>query len=92
MRKKQQVALLRLAMKIFVQLTLGMAFSCSLYATPSSAQDILDRSVSISASNIEMTKVIAKVQKQSGVKFIFSPNSIEAGRKISCNIIFEPGA
>ena len=90
MRKKQQVALLRLAMKIFVQLTLGMAFSCSLYATPSSAQDILDRSVSISASNIEMTKVIAKVQKQSGVKFIFSPNSIEAGRKISCNIKDKP--
>jgi TonB-linked SusC/RagA family outer membrane protein len=90
MRKKQQVASLSLAMKIFVQLTLGMVFTCSLYATPSTAQEILDRSVSISASNIEVTKVIAKVQKQSGVKFIFSPNSIEAGRKISCNIKDKP--
>jgi TonB-dependent starch-binding outer membrane protein SusC len=90
MRKKQQVASLSLAMKIFVQLTLGMVFTCSLYATPSSAQEILDRSVSVSASNIEITKVIAKVQKQSGVKFVFSPNSIEAERKISCNIKDKP--
>lgn len=90
MRKKQQIASFRLAMKIFAQLTLGMVFACSLYASPSTAQEILNRSVSVSASELEVTKVIAKVQKQSGVKFVFSPNSIEAERKISCNLKDRP--
>ncbi|HZF65414.1 MAG TPA: carboxypeptidase-like regulatory domain-containing protein, partial [Chitinophagaceae bacterium] len=90
MEKKQHVASLRLAMKIFVQLAIALVFTGSLYANTSSAQEILDRSVSISATNTEVSKVIAKAQKQSGVKFIFSPNSIEARRKISCNVKEKP--
>jgi len=86
MKKRQCFATLMLVMRKFMPTSLALFFAGSLYAHNSSAQEILDRSVSITASNIEIAKVISKVQKQSGVKFIFSSNAISADRLISCDV------
>lgn len=85
MKKKQLVAAILLGMRVTIlQLALAACFSFSLYANKLSAQEILDKPVTISAENLALRKVIAKVQKQTGVEFIYSPSVIEAGRKISC--------
>ncbi len=87
MKKKQFVAAILLVMKItIVQLTLAFIFTFSLYAKKSSGQEILDKKVSLSVENMEIKKVISKVQNQTGVKFIYSPNTINARRKISFNV------
>ncbi len=84
MKKKQLVAAILLTMRItIVQMTLAFIFASSLYANETSGQGILDKKVSISAENLTLSKVLLKVQKQTGVKFLYSPNTIEADRKIS---------
>ncbi|MEI9944982.1 MAG: SusC/RagA family TonB-linked outer membrane protein [Chitinophagaceae bacterium] len=84
MKKKQLVALTLLAMRItIVQLTLAFVLCGSLYANETAGQEILDKKISISADNMEISKVLSKVQKQTGVKFLYSSNAIQAGRKIS---------
>jgi TonB-linked SusC/RagA family outer membrane protein len=87
MKKKQLVAAILLTMKIkIVQITLAFIFCSSLYASEISGQEILDKKVSISAENLTLSKVLSKVQKQTGVKFLYSPNTIEADRRISFSI------
>ena len=86
MKKKQLVAKLLLAMRItMVQIALATVLACSLYAKNTHAQGILDKTVTLSVDNLAIRRVITKVEKQTGVNFIYSPNVIEAGRKISCN-------
>jgi TonB-linked SusC/RagA family outer membrane protein len=86
MKKKQILASILLAMRITIlQITLAAVFTCSLYANKLPAQGILDKPVTISVKNLELRKVISLVEKQTGIKFIYSSNGIEAGRKISCN-------
>ncbi|MEP7142373.1 MAG: TonB-dependent receptor [Ferruginibacter sp.] len=70
-----------------IQITLGIIFTCSLYATKTSGQEILDKKVSISVENLEISKILSKVQKQTGVKFLYSSNTIQADRKISFSVI-----
>jgi TonB-dependent starch-binding outer membrane protein SusC len=84
MKKKQLVAAILLTMRItIVHTTLAFIFATSLYATETSGQEILDKKFSISAENLSLSKVLSKIQKQTGVKFLYSPNTIEADRKIS---------
>ena len=84
MKKKQLVATILLAMRITIlQLTLAFILCGSLYATETIAQGILDKKISISADNMEIAKVLSQVQKQTGVKFLYSSNTIQAGRRIS---------
>ena len=87
MKKKQLVAAILLVMKItIVQLTLTFLFTFSLYANDTSGQGILDKKISMSAENMQIRKVISKLQDQTGVKFLYSPNTIEAYRKISFSV------
>lgn len=86
MKKKQLVAKILTAMRItIIQLALATALSSSLYADKLSAQELLDKPVTISADNLAIRKVISKIQKQTGIEFIYSTSVIEADRKISCN-------
>ncbi len=87
MKNKQLVATTLLVMRItIVQLTLAFVFTFSLYAKETSAQEILDKKISMSVENMQLRKIISKLQTQTGVKFIYSPNTIGAGRKISFSV------
>ncbi len=84
MKKKQLVAAILLVMNVtIVQLTLAFIFTFSLYAKETSGQEILDKKISMSAKNMQLRKIISKLQDQTGVKFLYSPNTIRADRKIS---------
>ncbi|MEO5891533.1 MAG: SusC/RagA family TonB-linked outer membrane protein [Ferruginibacter sp.] len=88
MKKKQHVATLLLAMRLtIIQLTLGLIFTCALYANKTSGQEILDKKISISVENLEISKILSKVKKQTGVKFLYSSNIIQADRKISFSVV-----
>ncbi|MEP6950028.1 MAG: TonB-dependent receptor [Ginsengibacter sp.] len=87
MKKKQLFATILLAMRItIVQITLVLIFTCSLYANKTSGQEILDRKISLSVQNLELDKVLLKVQNLTDVKFLYSPNTILAERKISFSV------
>ncbi len=88
MKKKQLVATILLIMKItIVQLTLAFIFTFSLYAKETSGQEILDKKISMSVENMQLRKIISKLQNQTGVKFLYSPNTIRADRKISLSVV-----
>lgn len=88
MKKKRPVSPILLAMRFtIVQITLALIITCSLYAKSTSGQEILDKMISISVRNMEISKVLAKVQKQTGVRFIYSPNIIRASREISFSVV-----
>jgi len=88
MKKKQLVATILLAMKLtIVQITLAFILCGSLYANETAGQEILNKKVSIAADNIEISKVLSKVQKQTGIKFLYSSNTIQASRKISFSVM-----
>ncbi|MEO8414224.1 MAG: SusC/RagA family TonB-linked outer membrane protein, partial [Ginsengibacter sp.] len=91
MKKKQFIAAILPVMRItIVQLTLVFIFTCSLYAKETSAQEILDKKISLSVDNMEIKKVISTIQDQTGIKFIYSSNTILAHRKISFNVSVKP--
>lgn len=74
-------------MKITIlQIALSAAFAASLYAGRARGQDILDRPVSLSVKNTKISKVIFMITKQTGVKFLFSPEGINADRKLDCHV------
>lgn len=91
MKKRQFfIAAILLAMRItIVQVTLTFILISSLYAGKISGQDILDKKISISADKLEISKVLQKVQLQTGVNFLYSPNTIQADRKISFSVADE---
>ncbi|MET0391679.1 MAG: TonB-dependent receptor [Chitinophagaceae bacterium] len=68
------------------QLTLAFVLCGSLYAAETNGQEILDKKVSISADDQMISKVLTMVQKQTGVKFLYSSNAIQANRKISFSV------
>ena len=85
MKKKQQlVASITLAMRItIVQIALSIFFACSLYAKEANSQMVLQKTFSLSVENVELSKLISQIQKQTKVVFSFSSNSIKGERKIS---------
>src|SRR5664279_6640120 len=88
MKKKQLVATIQFAMRITIlQITLALIFTGSLYANKTSGQEILDKKISLSVENMELSKVFSKVQDITGVKFLYSPNTILADRKISFSVV-----
>lgn len=87
MKRKQMAAMLRAMRITFVQLSLTFVLSSSLFAAETAGQEILDKKVSLSVDNLEISKVLSKVQKQTGVKFLYSSNTIHAERKISFSAI-----
>lgn len=87
MQKKRFIASLLLAMKITIlQITLATVFACSIYANPTLAQEALDKPITITVKEMPLVKVLSRIQKQIGAKFLFSPEGIQADRKISCSV------
>lgn len=70
---------------LLFQLMLAFIFAQSVYAGKARAQDLLDRQVNITAVNMEIKQILTEVQKQVRVKFMYSPNVIDAEAKISLN-------
>jgi TonB-dependent starch-binding outer membrane protein SusC len=86
MKIKVYDVLFTIAMKLFVPITLVLSLTVTMYANTTTAQSVLDKEVSLSITNMELIRAIGKIQRQSGVKFIFSPNVIESQRRITCDV------
>ena len=87
-KKLPPVSVLSVLRTIALPLLL-IACSCTLYANNTRAQDILDKSVTLSVENMDIRNVILRVQQQTGVKFIYSSNSLAADRKMSFTVTRE---
>lgn len=86
MKKKRLFALMLLTMRITViQLALAIGFVFTLSAKEVKAQVDLKKTIVISMEKAEITKIIAEIHRQTGVKFVYSSRAIRAGRKISYN-------
>ncbi len=91
MKKKQLTASILLAMKItIVQITLAVVFTCSVYAHKAIGQTVINQAVTISAENIKIRKLIASIQQQTGVRFLYSPSAIKSDRKINFAVNAKP--
>lgn len=84
--KKQFIASILLAMKITtIQIALATFFSFSVSAGELFGQAMLDKEISISVTDEKLSKIISKLQKQTGVTFLYSPEKIGSNRKITVN-------
>ncbi|MVM28535.1 SusC/RagA family TonB-linked outer membrane protein [Spirosoma sp. HMF4905] len=70
-------------MKIsFVQVVLLVFFSSMTYAINSNAQ-LLDTRLSLQVNNQEVVRVLSRLEKLARIKFVFSPQVIKAGQKVT---------
>ncbi|HLP38180.1 TonB-dependent receptor [Lacibacter sp.] len=84
MKKRKTHDLIIRAMKFTMgQIVIALIFICSLYANDGAGQGVLDRTITINADNIEISKVIVLIKSQIDVKFVYSSKAIKATRKIS---------
>ncbi|WP_439581351.1 TonB-dependent receptor [Dyadobacter bucti] len=65
------------------QLVLSVWFMCTAAAVDLRAQELLNKKVSLEAQDQEVKKVLNLIEKQAGVRFIFSSKLIQSGRKIT---------
>lgn len=71
-------------MKIsFSQLVIICLFTCMAHAGPGMAQRVLNRTVSISADKHSLSEVLLKMEREAGIKFVYSENVVETGRLVS---------
>jgi TonB-linked SusC/RagA family outer membrane protein len=87
MTKKHLIASILYAMKVTVlPIFLVTFFTFSLYASETEGQAFLNKPVSATVKQCELYKVIDLLQAQTSVRFLYSPEAIQAGRKISFNV------
>lgn len=87
MNKNQFIALIHVAMKISIApFILIVAFNYSVFAHHAGAQQVLDKTVSLSVEQADIKNIIGMLEQQTGAKFIYSSKSIQAERKISCHV------
>jgi TonB-linked SusC/RagA family outer membrane protein len=87
MKKNALVASILLAMRISItQLILSAVFACSVYANKTTAQEILNKPVSVSVEKMELREVFGLLQRQTRANFIYSSNLIGADRRISVSV------
>lgn len=85
MKNKQRlVASILIAMRIsLVQIVIIAVCASSLYAKEAKSQVVLQKTFSLVVQNQPLSKVIRDVQKQTKVKFTFSPSTINTGKLIT---------
>ncbi|MCF0062212.1 TonB-dependent receptor [Dyadobacter chenwenxiniae] len=66
-----------------VQLVIALWFMGTATAVDVRAQELLSKKISLQAQEQEVKKVLSLIEKQAGVRFIFSSKLIQSGRKIS---------
>ncbi|MEZ4906042.1 MAG: TonB-dependent receptor plug domain-containing protein, partial [Spirosomataceae bacterium] len=73
-------------MRITLLQTLLMCVGVTLgYARWGHSQEVLDRSVTVKAENIELKKMLSKIEGLTNVKFVYSSNVIRANQRVSVN-------
>ena len=85
MKKRQPlVATIMTAMKItIIQFVISIIFAGTLFANEAKSQPVLQKTISINLEKVELKDVINEIQKQTNVKFSFSPNFINSNRIMS---------
>jgi TonB-linked SusC/RagA family outer membrane protein len=85
MKKKQLfVASIFIVMKFtIVQSLVAIVFSSCLFANKIEAQSVLDKSIRLKISNVELYKVFHIIEKQTNARFNYSPNSIDVDQKVT---------
>lgn len=76
------------AMQITVVQLLCSALFCGLsFAAETRAQEILRQEVSLTVQSAEVKTVLARIEKQTSIKFIYSGNSINVRQRVSVNAV-----
>lgn len=73
-----------------LQLLLAVIFVNVSLATDGSAQDVLSRRITLQVSNKNVSSVLSRIEKLADVKFSYSPDLIQADKRISMSTIDEP--
>ena len=83
MKKNWLVALIKTTMKIaIVQTFVALTFTCMAMADYAEAQE-MDQEISISVEEMKIRSVLGKIQKETKIKFVYSPSIIPVNEKIS---------
>jgi TonB-linked SusC/RagA family outer membrane protein len=69
----------------FIQLFLSAVLSSMAYSNTLSAQNILDKKVSVSLNNTSLQSVLNYLQKNDNIKFIYSNSAINVNQQVSVN-------
>ncbi|HEY4935012.1 MAG TPA: carboxypeptidase-like regulatory domain-containing protein, partial [Puia sp.] len=83
MKKRRIVALIPLAMKLSIVQLCILVFAFSSSAKEVSAQEILNKTISLSVERARLKSVLHEIQYLTDVQFIFSSSMIDVNRKIS---------
>ena len=80
---QQQQAFKKLLLNMAKQCLLAILCATSLLAKTTTAQDILNRTVTLQLDNVELKQAIQQLERSANVQFIFSSKRIQAERKVS---------
>ncbi len=90
MQNKQFPASLLLIMRItLLQMALAFTFF-SVSAGTGIAQAMLEKPVTLTVRETAIIKVLSRLQKQTGARFLFSPEGIDVQRRVSCSVSNKP--
>ncbi|PTT01068.1 SusC/RagA family TonB-linked outer membrane protein, partial [Pedobacter sp. HMWF019] len=74
----------RKIMRITVtQLMLAVIFTCVMHAKTVTAQAFLEKSINLSSNNIELSTMLKRIERLTGVKFVYVHNTLENTRLVS---------
>ncbi len=76
--------LMRITLLQSLLITVSLTFS---YGHKSHSQELMDRTVTVKAENVEIRKILTQIERQTKVKFVYSSNAIGAERKVSVRVI-----
>ncbi|WP_461138123.1 TonB-dependent receptor [Spirosoma pomorum] len=73
-----------------LQLVLGMLFSSNVLASDGRVQDVMNQKITLQLTNKNVSDVLVQLEKLTDVKFSYSPDLIQADRKVSVSVVNEP--
>lgn len=65
-----------------IQFAFAMLFVCSVSANKIAAQDVLSKKVTLVVQEAEISVILALLQKQTGIRFLYSPEIIGTNRRL----------
>ncbi len=72
------------AMRISLLQLVLIAVCCGMgWANPGTAQDLLNRTVTLQVKEQKLGYVLSAIERQANVRFVYSPQTIRAGNKVS---------
>src|SRR5690606_29237333 len=89
MKKERIIALTKTAMRLtFLYALITSIVVFSTHAKEADAQGVLDKRIELSAKRVTIKQMIATLEEQSGVPFIYSSSTIRADRKIKMGDLY----